>query len=224
MFLLLFLLLLLPHAASSLLINKNSSPTCSFDGSITQSGPTYLYLKDCDMTDLTQRWILPPPASSPGPIFNQNSSFSFVSSLQNSPANTYPVADYENDKTTFTFTSAGQIEMKTAAPRTPSDKGVGACFDIYGGSGPNINYWECHTSDSPDFVHQQVSEREFWKTRILAMKCAKWLQMATSTTKLTYPIRLARLFRSSFIKNAPRFSRPSLYMTPPPSKSSPSQT
>ena len=48
-----------------------------------------------------------------------------------------------------------------------------------------------------------------WKTRILAMKCAKWLQTATSTTKLTHPIRLARSFRSSFVKNAHnlRFAR-----------------
>ena len=42
---------------------------------------------------------------------------------------------------------------------------------------------------------------------ILAMKCAKWLLTATSTTKLTHPIRLACSFRSSFIKNAPRFAR-----------------
>ena len=47
------------------------------------------------------------------------------------------------------------------------------------------------------------SERAFWKTR--AMNPAKWLQTATSTTKLTHPIRLSRSFRSSrssFIKNA----------------------
>ena len=31
--------------------------------------------------------------------------------------------------------------------------------------------------------------------------------MATSTTKLTHPIRLTRLVRSCFIKNAPRFAR-----------------
>ena len=38
------------------------------------------------------------------------------------------------------------------------------------------------------------SERAFWKTSILAMKCAKWLQTASSTTRLTlfHPIRLAR--------------------------------
>jgi len=57
----------------------------------------------------------------------------------------------------------------------------------------------------------EQSERAFLKTIILAMKCAKWLQPPTSTTKLTlfHPIRLARSFsfRSSFIKNAPRFAR-----------------
>ena len=38
------------------------------------------------------------------------------------------------------------------------------------------------------------SERALWKTR--AMKCAKkWLQTTASTTKLTHPIRLARLVR-----------------------------
>jgi len=51
------------------------------------------------------------------------------------------------------------------------------------------------------------SERAFWKTRKLAMKCAKWLQTVTSTTKLTHSCRLARSSRSSFIKNAPRFAR-----------------
>ena len=50
------------------------------------------------------------------------------------------------------------------------------------------------------------SERAFWKTSILAMKCAKLLQTASSTTKLTNPICLARSFRSSFIINAPRFA------------------
>ena len=58
-------------------------------------------------------------------------------------------------------------------------------------------------------VMKKVSERSelaFWKTSILAMKCAKW---ATFTTKLTHPICLAHIthsFRSSFIKNAPRFA------------------
>jgi len=47
------------------------------------------------------------------------------------------------------------------------------------------------------------------KTRILAMNPTKLLQTATSTTKLTHSIRirLARLVRSCFIKNAPRFAR-----------------
>jgi len=39
------------------------------------------------------------------------------------------------------------------------------------------------------------SERSLRKTRILAMDLAKWLQKATSTTKLTNSIRLARLVR-----------------------------
>ena len=43
------------------------------------------------------------------------------------------------------------------------------------------------------------------------MDLAKWLQTATSTTKLTHSIRLARLVRSCFIKNAPRFARRSMY-------------
>jgi len=34
--------------------------------------------------------------------------------------------------------------------------------------------------------------------------------MATSTTKLTHPIRLTRSFRSSFFINAPRFARRSV--------------
>ena len=55
------------------------------------------------------------------------------------------------------------------------------------------------------------SERALWKTSILAMKCAKWLQRATSTTKLNIiPLNSfgsLRLFRSCFIKNAPRFAR-----------------
>jgi len=37
------------------------------------------------------------------------------------------------------------------------------------------------------------SERALRKTSILAMNLAKWLQSATSTTKLTLPFRLARL-------------------------------
>ena len=49
------------------------------------------------------------------------------------------------------------------------------------------------------------SERALLKTR--AMNPSIWLQTATSTTKLTHSIRLARSFRSSFIKNGPRFAR-----------------
>jgi len=41
----------------------------------------------------------------------------------------------------------------------------------------------------------------------LSQVSAKWLQTATSTTKLTHSIRLARLVRSCFIKNAPCFAR-----------------
>jgi len=42
------------------------------------------------------------------------------------------------------------------------------------------------------------SERAFWKTRrILAMKCAKWLQTATSPTRLTHPIQFVWL--ASFV-------------------------
>jgi len=53
------------------------------------------------------------------------------------------------------------------------------------------------------------SERALRKTSILAMDLAKWLQTATSTTKLTlfHSIGLAYLVRSCFIKNAPRFAR-----------------
>jgi len=56
----------------------------------------------------------------------------------------------------------------------------------------------------------EPSERALTKTRILERKCAKWLQMAKSTTKLTHPIRLARSFRSSIIKNSPRLASPRL--------------
>jgi len=53
-----------------------------------------------------------------------------------------------------------------------------------------------------------VSERNtasepFGRREKLAMKCAKWLQTDSSTTKLTQP---TCSFRSSFIKNAPRFA------------------
>jgi len=52
------------------------------------------------------------------------------------------------------------------------------------------------------------SERAFWKTstRDEVREIATDI-MATSTAKLTHPIRSARPFRSSAIKNAPRFAR-----------------
>tara|TARA_B110000305_G_C19315944_1_gene576418 strand:+ start:75 stop:1004 length:930 start_codon:yes stop_codon:yes gene_type:complete len=57
---------------------------------------------------------------------------------------------------------------------------------------------------SDDDGAQEVSERServFWKTSILAMKCAKWLQTDTSTTKLTHSfVWLLHSFHSSFIK------------------------
>ena len=57
-----------------------------------------------------------------------------------------------------------------------------------------------------DIMELQVSERALMKTSIFVMNPAKWLQ--TATTKLTHSIRirLARLVRSCFIKNAPRFA------------------
>ena len=39
------------------------------------------------------------------------------------------------------------------------------------------------------------SERALMKTRILAMKCAKWLQTATATTELTHSMLLTRFIR-----------------------------
>ena len=57
-------------------------------------------------------------------------------------------------------------------------------------------------------MHEKVSERsERALRKTQAMDLAKWLQTAASTTKLTHSIRLARLVRSCFIKNAPCFAR-----------------
>ena len=64
------------------------------------------------------------------------------------------------------------------------------------------NWVKAHTS--MQIFEKEVSERSeraLRKTR--AMELAKWLQTATSTTKLTYPIRLAR---------SVCFARPSLKM------------
>jgi len=61
-----------------------------------------------------------------------------------------------------------------------------------------------------EILAKQVSERSeraLMKTSILAVKCAKWLHTATSTTKLTHPIRLARSFRSCSVKNAHNLAR-----------------
>jgi len=63
--------------------------------------------------------------------------------------------------------------------------------------------------DYKSFEVSERSERAMMKTIILAMKCAKWLETLW-LHPLTHPIRLAcsfRSFRSSFIKNAPRFAR-----------------
>jgi len=46
---------------------------------------------------------------------------------------------------------------------------------------------------------KERSERALRKTRILAMNHAKWLQTATSTTKLTHSIRLTRLTRFALL-------------------------
>ena len=67
-----------------------------------------------------------------------------------------------------------------------------------------------HVRKSDTAEVSERSERAFWNTR--TMKCAKWLQTATSTTKLTHPIRfrLARSLLSCFVKNAHRFARRSV--------------
>jgi hypothetical protein len=47
------------------------------------------------------------------------------------------------------------ISVVKAAPGTPPEKGVGACWDIYGGVGPRTDLWSCHPLSNPDYKHQQ---------------------------------------------------------------------
>jgi len=61
---------------------------------------------------------------------------------------------------------------------------------------------EEEVSERSEAKRSEASERAFWKTKILAMTCAKWLQTATPTTKAKPPNSFGslRLYRSSFKK------------------------
>jgi len=70
------------------------------------------------------------------------------------------------------------------------------------GHGLNIEALTADIRSPRQEVSLTQSPLAFWKTRTLAMKCAKWLQTATSTTttKLTHPICLAGSFARLSLK------------------------
>ena len=55
----------------------------------------------------------------------------------------------------FVLRANRTIAIVAAAPGTLPGKGVGACLDVMGGAGPDLDFWTCHDAKSPDASHQE---------------------------------------------------------------------
>lgn len=121
-------------------------PACMYDGKIDWDGPReFTALLPCDATDKHQRWSGPtlahnsavrgsvPAASSQ--IHNEATGYC-LSTISHDPARVVPC---KGDATRWFYnTSNYTLAVAADAHGTLVGKGIGACLDVMGGSGPDV--------------------------------------------------------------------------------------
>ena len=150
--LLLLLLLLRPRQASAV----GGTAECAFDGKVSWDGPrTSLKLLPCDESDPHQRWAGATLSGDGRPsIITSVATGECLSTVVNDPVSVVPCSG-DGSKWLYNTTNM-TIAVSKAASGTLKGKGVGACIDIMGGSGPNVDIWTCHPAGDRDAPNQQL--------------------------------------------------------------------
>jgi hypothetical protein len=135
-------------------------PSCAYDGHIRWDGPrVYLAMLPCNASDPAQQWsgsaLMPSIGkSTAGIITNAAQPDQCLSSVNHDPVRLMPCA---GDATRWVYNATNlTIAVAAAAHGTLKGKGVGACIDIMGGSGPDVDLWTCHPEGNRDAPHQQM--------------------------------------------------------------------
>ena len=148
--------LVLLLGASSLQLGPSlakSYEACVYDGKVSWDGPrAFTKLLKCDADDPFQRW----EGLDHGIIRNQGAGTQLcLSTASHDPIRMMPCAD---DTTRWFYNRSNlTVAVVAAAKGTLAGKGVGACIDVMGGAGPDVDIWTCHQPGNPDAPHQQFT-------------------------------------------------------------------
>ena len=151
----LLLLLLAPPAAAAALATEPATE-CAFDGKTSWDGPrTSLKLLPCNESDPHQRWAGPTLSGDGKPsVITSVATGECLSTIVNDPVSIVPCA---GDGSAWLYNVTNKtISVSKAAGGTLKGKGVGACIDIMGGAGPNVDIWTCHPASDRDAPNQQI--------------------------------------------------------------------
>lgn len=153
--LLLLLHLLVLHVGSPA-VRASKGELCGYDGKSSWNGPrTSLKLLPCDESDPHQRWVGPTLSGDGKPsVIVSVATGECLSTVVNNPVSVVPC---EGDVSAWFYNATNMtISVSRAAAGTLKGKGVGACIDIMGGAGPNVDLWTCHPAGDRDAPNQQI--------------------------------------------------------------------
>ena len=132
-------------------------PDCAYDGRVSWDGPrSYLTLLPCNASDPHAQWEGPTLSAPDGiaSVITSAATGDCLSTISHDPVRVVPCA---GDGTRWLYnTSNSTIAVAKAAGGTLAGKGVGACIDIMGGGGPNVDIWTCHPPGDRDAPNQQM--------------------------------------------------------------------
>ena len=140
----------------------SAGPDCAYSGSVSWDGPrSFLALLACNESDPHQQWsgaTLTPPAeataTATASVIVSGATGECLSTVSHNPVRIVPCA---GDETRWVYNPGNQtIAVSTAAHGTLAGKGVGACIDINGGTGPVVDIWTCHPPGDRDAPNQML--------------------------------------------------------------------
>ena len=132
-------------------------PDCVYDGVVGWDGPrSFLALLACNVSDPHQRWsgaTLAHPTATASVITN-GATGECLSTISHDPVR---VVSCATDQTRWIYNASNHtIAVAVAARGTLAGKGMGACIDIMGGTGPAVDIWTCHPPGDRDAPNQQL--------------------------------------------------------------------
>jgi len=120
-----------------------------------------LYVADCDASDPYQKWsgdTLTTGDSDKdigGSTLINEGEGKCLNSVGQDPMT---VAECDSDVTAFFYFNATNSTISLTRPSSPdSAREGGACLDLNGGFGPDIDIYPCHETDNTDYLHQLFS-------------------------------------------------------------------